>query len=465
VWTRDAVEAAFGFLAVGQCAEAERMLVYLGATQLSDGHWPQNYFPDGRAFGGGVQLDETAFPLLLAGRLTEEGSRGVGGMRDLVARAAGYIASVGPRTPEDRWEENAGNSPFTLAVEIAALVGAAPILGGVPGAYALSLADYWNERIEEWCHVEGTALARRLGVPGYYVRIGVPSARGAVNRIEIHNRSGVSEQREELIGLEFLALVRFGLRRADDPRIRDTLKVADSVLRVDTPSGPLYHRYNGDGYGEHADGQPFDGTGIGRAWPLLTGERGHLALAQGEDPAPYLATMLRTAGRFGLLPEQAWDAAPIPGRGLLPGHPSGGAMPLVWAHAEFLQLLAGRDRGRPFQLLQAVADRYGGVRPAAAVWHWRRATRFAALPRGRALLIEDRVPFTLHYSCDGWNDALDRDAEPQGLGMFGVRFAAGALAGRREINFTFRFPAGWEGRDYRIALDGPAPAPSKADRS
>jgi glucoamylase len=462
VWTRDAVEAAFGFLATGQRDDAERVLAYLGATQLPDGHWPQNFYPDGRPFGGGVQLDETAFPMLLAGKLVEDGVPRVEGMRELVARAAEYIAWAGPCTPEDRWEENWGNSPFTLAVVVAALVGAAPILGGAAGEYALSLADYWNERIEEWCYVEDTALSRELGVPGYYVRIGAPAARGVVNRIEIHNRAGVSERRDALIGMEFLALVRFGLRRALDPRIRDTLKVADATLRVETPSGPLYHRYNGDGYGEHADGRPFDGTGIGRAWPLLTGERGHLALALGEDPAPYLRTMLRTAGRFGLLPEQAWDAAPIPARGLLPGRPSGGAMPLVWAHAEFLQLLAGRERGRPIQLLQAVAERYDGLRPAASVWHWRRSESFAGLPRGRALLIEDREPFTLHYAFDGWNGVVDREAERQGLGLFGVRFDAGELAGRGEVNFTFRFATGWEGRDYRVVLGGPEPTSQPA---
>lgn len=464
VWTRDAVEAGFGFLAVGQRDDAERLLAYLVATQLPDGHWPQNFFPDGRAFGGGVQLDETAFPVLLAGKLVEAGAPRVEGMTDLVARAAEYLAWAGPCTPEDRWEENAGNSPFTLAVEVAALVAAAPILGGRAGEYALSLADYWNERIEDWCYVEGTSLARELGVPGYYVRLGLP-AEGSVTWIEIHNRRNLSERRDALIGMEFIALARFGLRRADDPRILDTLKVADAVLRVDTPSGPLYHRYNGDGYGEHADGRAFDGTGTGRAWPLLTGERGHLALALGEDPAPYLATMLRTAGQFGLLPEQAWDAAPLPERGLFPGHPSGSAMPLVWAHAEFLQLLAGRDLGHPFQLLQVVAERHGGVRPVAATWHWRRSAGFATLRRGRALLIEDREPFTLHHGFDGWKDVVDREAQPQGLGMYGIRLDAGELAGHREVNFTFRFASGWEGRDYVITLDGPEPAPTKVDRS
>jgi glucoamylase len=452
VWTRDAVEAGFGLLAVGQREDAERLLAYLASTQRPDGHWYQNFYPDGRPFWGGVQLDEAGFPILLAAKLLEEGSLTVNRTRDMVRRAAEYIASSGPGTPQDRWEENAGDSPFTLAVEVAALVAAAGILGGQDAGYALSLADYWNERIEEWCYVSDTQLARDLGVPGHYIRIAPPGGRGVPERVELQNRAGKTPAADELIGLEFMALARFGLRRADDPRILDSLKVADAVLRLDTPSGPLYHRYRGDGYGEHEDGRPFDGSGVGRAWPLLTGERGHLALASGEDPAPYLATMLRTAGRCGLLPEQAWDAAPMPDRGLFPGKPSGGAMPLLWAHAEYLQLLAGRELGRPLQLLRAVKDRYGGQRPAATTWHWRVDASFEALRRGRALLIEDRLPFVLHYGFDGWQDVRDREARSQGLGMFGVRVAADELASRQEINFTRRYGERWEGRDRRIGL-------------
>ena len=102
-----------------------------------------------------------------------------------------------------------------------------------------------------------------------------------------------------MVGTDFLALVRFGLRRPDDPRILSTLKVADALLRTDTPSGPIWHRYNGDGYGEHPDGSPFDGTGVGRGWPLLVGERGHYELEAGRDPRPYLEAMRSASGLVG----------------------------------------------------------------------------------------------------------------------------------------------------------------------
>jgi GH15 family glucan-1,4-alpha-glucosidase len=125
------------------------------------------------------------------------------------------------------------------------------------------------------------------------------------------------------------------LRKADDPCILDSLKAVDHLLKTDTPNGPVWHRYNSDGYGEHDDGSAFDGTGRGRGWPLLTGERGHYALSAGEDVLPYLESMMAMSSPLGLIPEQVWDSDPIVEHDLKPGKPSGSAMPLVWAHSEF----------------------------------------------------------------------------------------------------------------------------------
>ena len=125
-----------------------------------------------------------------------------------------------------------------------------------------------------------------------------------------------------------LALVRFGLRAAEDPRVLNTVRVIDALLEVNTPGGPAWHRYNGDGYGEHEDGAPFDGTGVGRAWPLLTGERAHYELAAGRwNVAERLLGALEAfANESGLLSEQLWDAPDIPERGLFFGRPSGAAI-------------------------------------------------------------------------------------------------------------------------------------------
>jgi glucoamylase len=258
----------------------------------------------------------------------------------------------------------------------------------------------------------------------------------------------------DLVGMEFLYLVRTGLRPADDPRIVDTVRLVDRVLRADTPSGPAYYRYNGDGYGEHADGAPFDGIGVGRPWPLLAGERGHYAALAGEDPTEYLDAMVRMVGSGGLIPEQIWDGEPLPERGLMPGKPSGSAMPLVWAHAEFLKLLATVATRRPVELFHEVEDRYGNRRPSAACWHWRETSPFARLARGKALSIEATAPFVLHLGFNGWMHVSDRTAAPNGFGICAVRLEPSELAEYHSVEFTF-YDAGagrWSGKNFSISL-------------
>lgn len=456
VWARDAVETGLALLAVGCTADARRMLAYLIATQHPDGSWSQNSFPDGRPFWSGTQLDEVGFPILLAAKLAESGGvDGLTGVSEMVSRAAGFLARNGPISPQDRWEENAGISPFTLGIEISALVAAADYLSAADRAYALSLADYWNERLEDWTYVTSGAFTAAFGVDGYYVRIAPPVLQGGLcGRVDVRNRPAKNMPATALVSMDYLYLPRLGLRDARDPRIQNTLKVSDGLLKVETPHGVAYHRYNEDGYGEHEDGAAFDGTGIGRAWPLLTGERGHLDLLLGIDPLPYLEMMTRMTGRGGLIPEQVWDVAPIAERKLEPGKPSGSAMPLVWAHAEFLKLLAARQRGRPLEMLDSVERRYRKERPKAGTWHWRASEPFDTLPEGRALLIEGPEPFRLHYGFDGWREVTDTVSEPQGLSVHAVRFDAAALSFHTAIDFTFYFldERRWEGVDHNVVL-------------
>ncbi len=246
--------------------------------------------------------------------------------------------------------------------------------------------------------------------------------------------------------------LRLGLRDARDPRIRDTIAVIDAMLRVVTPSGPVYHRYNEDGYGEKADGSPFDGSGVGRLWPILTGERGHLALQSGEDPLPYLETMARCASAGGLLPEQVWDAAPIAERGLAPGRPTGSAMPLLWSHAEFLKLLVARETGRPVELLKSVERRYAGGSRIGETWHWRAEARYDRLPLGHTLAIEHRTPFVLRYGFDGWQQPGEKTAVRGPFGMYTLTFAPRELEPHATFHFTRRFDHGWEGADYQVSL-------------
>ncbi len=456
VWARDAVNAGLGLMAVGLLDDARRMLAYLVAMQHPDGHWAQNFYPDGRSFWKGLQLDEVGYPVLLATKMREAGYFGANdetmqSVARMVRSAAAFIVRNGPVTQQDRWEENAGLNGHTLGVVVAALVAAAEWLEDEERAHVLEVADAWNACIEDWIYAVDTELSRTHGVDGHYVRI-VPDARRPIGEqmIEVHNRGGLTMAADQIVALDFLALVRVGLRAAGDRQVQNTVRVCDAVLGITTPLGRTFHRYNEDGYGEKANGAPFDGIGIGRGWPLLSGERGRFAVMAGEDPLPWLEAMARMTGPNGMIPEQVWDAAPIAEAGLWPGKPSGSAMPLVWAHAEFIDLALAIGTGRPFLLLDCVRARYALAAPKPSIWEWRSEIPRASISRKHALRIVDDRSFVLHFTFDGWRTVHDRPSSPMPFGTFGVTLDFDPAD--ESLVFTRRYGGEWEGQDHRVAL-------------
>jgi glucoamylase len=467
VWARDLVETAGGLLAAGAHEMALRVLRYLASTQESDGHWPQNMWLDGTPYWHGVQMDETALPILLVElarrehALDEEEPEWLWKM---VKSAAGYIVQNGPVTPQDRWEEDPGYSPFTLAVEIAALLAAADLAeaSGEPGiaSYLRETADSWNDNVERWTYVTGTDLAQKCGVSGYYVRISPPETSDAASPaggfVAIKNRPPEQGQEasSQIVSPDALALVRFGLRAADDPRILDTLRVIDALLKVDTPFGEAWHRYNEDGYGEHADGSPFDGTGIGRAWPLITGERAHYEVAAGNiGEARRLTHALEAfAGEQGLIPEQVWDAPDVPRRELFFGRPSGSAMPLLWAHAEHIKLLRSLQDGRVFDAPPQAIARYAKGRTQSSIVPWRFSLKCRTMPARKTLRIEVPGPVVVRWSVDGRKRASELRTRPTGLGGHVADLPTRALRPGARIDFTLEGAAGRGIEEYRVRV-------------
>jgi glucoamylase len=385
VWPRDLVEAAGGLIALGLASEAREVLQYLIATQRPDGHWYQNQWITGASHWRGMQLDEAAFPVLLAGLLADRQMLDGVRVREMVRKALSFIARQGPLTEEDRWENKGGVSAFTLAVAISALIEGAQFLDEPACTFARELADEWNASIEEWTFQSGGTLAEQLGIPGYYVRLApaeVAEGEHGLAAQPNEHRLGGAQSASEQLGIDFLQLVRYGLRRPDEPRVKATIKAVDALLKRETPSGPVWHRYTKDAYGEHADGSAFDGSGQGRGWPLLTGERGHYGLVAGEDPLPYLRAMVLMSGKGGLLPEQVWDNDPIPEHKLYPGKPTGSAMPLVWAHAEFIKLALSKSRREPVDRPPRVRDRYHGNIPRRRWVAWSFRLKRRSIPRG-----------------------------------------------------------------------------------
>jgi len=474
-WPRDLVESAGALLAAGAHDDVRRVLRYLAVTQEADGHWPQNMWLDGTPYWNGVQMDETGLPVLLVDLARREQALDASDLAllwPMVRRAAAYLVRNGPVTQQDRWEEEPGYSPFTLAVEVAALLCAAELAEVHEPAlapYLRDTADAWNDAIERWTYVTGTALAQAVGVDGYYVRVAPLDAADAASPmtgfVPIKNRPPGSslEPAQHIVSPDALALVRFGLRAADDPRIVNTVRVIDALLKVDLPVGPVWRRYNGDGYGEHEDGGPFDGTGVGRPWPLLSGERAHFELAAGRPQAAAALrdTLAACANIGGLLPEQVWDAADIPERELFRGRPSGSAMPLAWAHAEFVKLCRSLDEGRVFDMPPQPVQRYQVPRAESPYGIWRFNHKCATIAEGRVLRVEALAPAVVHWSADGWRTVVDTPTRDTGLGTYLADVPTAALAVGTRIDFTFHWPlAGtWEGTDYGVTVargEGPA---------
>lgn len=469
VWPRDLVETAGGFLAAGADREAVEILSYLRTIQESDGHWPQNAWLDGTAYWDGIQMDECGFPILLADALRRNGALARDSLLSflpMVERAAAYLVRNGPVTGEDRWEEDAGYSPFTLAVEIAALLAAADFLEdcGKPAmaSYLRETADAWNDQVERWTYVKGTDTAGALGIDGYYVRIAPPDTAEAssavLGYVPIKNRPPADTDRpaEHIVSPDALALVRFGLRAADDPRIVNTVKVIDAHLRCDLPQGPVWYRYTDDGYGEHEDGAPFDGTGKGRPWPLLVGERAHYELAAGRrrSAESLLATFEACAGQGGLLPEQVWDGDDLADRELLRGGPTGSAMPLVWAHAEYIKLLRSLRDGAVFDMPPQGAKRYIADKTGSALRAWRFNNKIRSMPAGKTLRLELPAPAMVHWSTDGWATSHDDATSANDFAIHLLDLPVADLEPGRTIVFTFFWPNGgkWETIDFSVAV-------------
>ncbi len=381
----------------------------------------------------------------------------------MVRRAASFIACNGPVTQQDRWEEDGGYSPFTLAVEVAGLLAAAELADAVRefeiASYLRDLADHWNDNIERWTYSANGDLARQIGVDGYYVRIAPPEtdcSSSMEDFVVIKNRPR-GEDRErasQVISPDALALVRFGLRAPDDPRILNTIKVIDALLRAKLPQGAVWYRYNDDGYGEHADGGPFDGAGIGRPWPLLAGERAHYELAAGNiiGAQELLRTVELSTSGSRLLPEQVWDSADIPERELFLGKPSGSACPLVWAHSEYIKLVRSMKDGKIFDQPPQTVKRYRIEQRRAVYWEWRFNNKCRMVPAGKTLRIAVLAPATVHWSSDDWQTSHDLATRDTGLGIHVADLPTAQMDPGDNVLFTFFWPQAqrWEGADFSV---------------
>jgi glucoamylase len=466
VWTRDMVNSVMGLLAAGNTETPRRALSYLAASQQEDGGFAQNFWINGDPYWTGIQLDEVAFPILLACRLARENALGTFDPYAMVMRAAGYLIRNGPATAQERWEEASGYSPSTLAVTIAALITSGSLArrrgDEVTAQFVEEYADFLESHVDAWTiTTEGTLVE---GIARHYIRIHPvrvrdyePDENPNRGRLALANRPPGTPWEfpaKDIVDAGFLDLVRYGIRRPDDPVIVDSLQVIDAILKVDTPYGPCWHRYNHDGYGQRDAGGPYEGWGRGRAWPLLTGERGHYELAAGRDVTPYVRAMEGFASATGLFPEQIWDEADRPESHMWLGRPTGAAMPLMWAHAEYIKLLRSASDGQVFDVVPQVAERYRAPSGRCDLEIWKPNRRVRSAKAGCTLRIQAPEAFRLRWSRDEWQIIDETPSNPTPLGVEFVDIPV-APDQRAPIRFTLFWPAEgrWEGRDYEVAIE------------
>jgi glucoamylase len=377
VWSRDLYEIATALIAAGDTAGANRAVNYLFFTQQkADGSFPQNSTVDGTPHWGNLQLDEVAFPIVLAWQL---GRTDANLYQNHIKKAADFLVNFpgAPFTPQERWENQSGYSPGTIASEIAGLICAADIArknGDTASAATYEqTADAWQSQVEGWTATDTGPYSPQR----YYLRLtkdGDPNSGTTYNIGD----SGPTVDQRKVVDPSFLELVRLGVKPASDRVIQNTLSVVDAQLASDQPSGRYFwHRFNFDGYGEQKNGGPWDigfpanptedwanNATIGRNWPIFGGERGEYQLLAGNASGARarLDDIAAAANDGYMLPEQVWapDFPPAGGVGFPLGEGTFSATPLAWSHAQFVRLAWSIQAGKPVERPSVVAERYPG---------------------------------------------------------------------------------------------------------
>ncbi|HWL89219.1 MAG TPA: glycoside hydrolase family 15 protein, partial [Polyangiaceae bacterium] len=349
-WSRDLFNSATALILAGDDADADAAVKFLfNSQQQSDGHFPQNSFVNGTPSWTGIQMDETAYPIILAWQLhTFDSSLTSSSFYSAHIRpAAEYLINHGPSTPMERWEENSGYSPSSIAAEIAALYLASQIASGA-GASSdattfLNTANNWASQVVNWTY----ATNGPFGNGHYFERLSPGGNPNDGTNVTVANGGGTYNE-NAVVDNGFLQLVILGILPANDLHVANTIAVTanpnagqgSGSLEQLLPNGVNFFRYNHDGYGETSTGGDFTGNGIGRLWPILDGEFGQYQALLGKRAAPYVADLQHYATPSYLIPEQVWDVSAPSGD--TPGTPTLSMSALNWSLSMYIQLVAAQ---------------------------------------------------------------------------------------------------------------------------
>jgi glucoamylase len=370
VWARDAYQFGTALWAMGDKAAARRIVHWLFTVQQKpDGSFPQNSDVTGTPVWTGLQLDEVALPIVLAHLVGRDGTSTYAHVKRAANFLVGFVdpdtGRKAPFTPQERWENQSGYSPNSIAAEIAGLVCAADMArqhGDRASARRwLAVADRWEAHLKKWTVTTNGPLSKRP----YFLRLTKNAKPNTGKKYAIGDGGPKAVDQRRVVDPSFLDLVRYGILGPRDRTVRSTLAVIDRTLEVRTPSGPFWHRSSFDGYGETRSGEEWTitdsgtHTTLGRVWPLLTVERGEYAVTTGAGGARYLRAVASASGPSDMLAEQAWDGRAPTGRACCRlGEGTRSATPLIWSHAALVRLAWTIQRGTPADQQAVVANRY-----------------------------------------------------------------------------------------------------------
>nr|WP_100229288.1 glycoside hydrolase family 15 protein [Pseudoalteromonas ruthenica] len=400
VWVRDFYQVAMAFLAMGDTQTAKAAFNYLPKVQVREdtpgnqgdtGWFLQKTHVDGELEWVGVQLDQTAMPIMLAWKLYKGGVLSKNELtqwyRTMLQPAADFLVEGGlakilwndtqitpPYTQQERWEEQAGYSPSTTAAVVAGLISAgeiAKLSGDTDSAQRyLATAKQYEQDIEALMFTSKGTLKGKASDGRYFVRIAQDESTNGDTRLAANNGRAGMDKKQILDG-GFLELVRYGVRGADSESVTASLPEYDDQSLVDNlrvkytftdeqgRAYPGWRRYGNDGYGEdekrgsnYAEGGNNTDGQRGRVWPFFTGERGHYEIAAANAvrggvtakdyqriQRTYVFGMEAFANKGMMLPEQVWDGVGVNPFGYELGEGTNSATPLAWTHAEYVKLL------------------------------------------------------------------------------------------------------------------------------
>ena len=210
VFARDLYEAFTGLLVAGDVGTARAATRFLfDRHQQADGSMPRNSLLNGEVAPdtGGLQLDETSYPILMDWQSGLAGDAGL--YENHVIPAADFLVANGPSDGVERWEEQSGYSPSTIAAEITGLTAASRIAARHGDRARARLyqatADQFARKIKAW-----TVTTSGPYAPSYFIRVSKTGDPNAAITYGLGNGSITADQRS-IVDAGFLELVRLGV--------------------------------------------------------------------------------------------------------------------------------------------------------------------------------------------------------------------------------------------------------------